>query len=214
MGRTIYILDEPTTGLHFEDIRKLLGVINGLVDKGNTVLVIEHNLDVIKASDWVVDMGPEGGNGGGTVVAEGTPEQVAGGRGQLHRRSSSPTSSTPDAGRPASPPRARPADAPAALQVHAVRGGRRRRVLVAWSSSDQLRGCSTSAGAASGAPLPPGPPSRCPGPVRRRSVGGVASSVRGRAGSVDRGPRRHGTGRGAFVHRGLLRPGRGEMSQN
>ena len=76
-GRTIYILDEPTTGLHFEDIRKLLGVIDGLVDKGNTVLVIEHNLDVIKVSDWVVDMGPEGGNDGGTVVAEGTPEQVA-----------------------------------------------------------------------------------------------------------------------------------------
>ncbi|CCH33865.1 excinuclease ABC subunit UvrA [Actinosynnema sp. NPDC047251] len=76
-GKTVYILDEPTTGLHFEDIRKLLGVINGLVDKGNTVIVIEHNLDVIKASDWVVDMGPEGGSGGGTVIAEGTPEEVA-----------------------------------------------------------------------------------------------------------------------------------------
>ena len=76
-GRTIYILDEPTTGLHFEDIRKLMLVLNGLVEKGNTVLVIEHNLDVIKSADWIVDMGPEGGSGGGTVVAQGTPEDVA-----------------------------------------------------------------------------------------------------------------------------------------
>jgi excinuclease ABC subunit A len=76
-GRTVYILDEPTTGLHFDDIRKLLKVINGLVDKGNTVIVIEHNLDVIKTSDWIVDMGPEGGGGGGTVVTAGTPEDVA-----------------------------------------------------------------------------------------------------------------------------------------
>ena len=76
-GRTVYVLDEPTTGLHFEDIRKLLGVLQGLVDKGNTIIVIEHNLDVIKNADWVVDMGPEGGSGGGRVIAEGTPEQVA-----------------------------------------------------------------------------------------------------------------------------------------
>jgi excinuclease ABC subunit A len=76
-GHTIYLLDEPTTGLHFEDVRRLLTVLARLVDQGNTVLVIEHNLDVIKTADWLLDMGPEGGSGGGKIIAEGTPEAVA-----------------------------------------------------------------------------------------------------------------------------------------
>jgi excinuclease ABC subunit A len=76
-GRTIYVLDEPTTGLHFDDIRKLLGVLNRLTDAGNTVIVIEHNLDVIKTADWVIDLGPDGGSRGGTIIATGTPEQIA-----------------------------------------------------------------------------------------------------------------------------------------
>ena len=77
MGRSVYVLDEPTTGLHFEDVRKLLLVLNSLVDKGNTVIVIEHNLDVIKSADWLIDLGPEGGAGGGEVLSIGTPEQIA-----------------------------------------------------------------------------------------------------------------------------------------
>ncbi|MBS0399124.1 MAG: ATP-binding cassette domain-containing protein, partial [Proteobacteria bacterium] len=76
-GRTLYLLDEPTTGLHFTDIQQLLGVLERLRDEGNTIIVIEHNLDVIKRADWVIDLGPEGGDGGGAIVAIGTPEQIA-----------------------------------------------------------------------------------------------------------------------------------------
>jgi len=76
-GHTLYVLDEPTTGLHFADIHSLLNVLNRLADLGNTIIVIEHNMDVIKCADWIIDLGPEGGEAGGTVVAEGTPEDIA-----------------------------------------------------------------------------------------------------------------------------------------
>jgi excinuclease ABC subunit A len=85
-GRTLYILDEPTTGLHFHDIRLLLDVLHRLRDAGNTVVVIEHNLEVIKTADWVVDLGPEGGDGGGCIVAEGTPESIAANKGSYTGR--------------------------------------------------------------------------------------------------------------------------------
>ncbi|MDD4429721.1 MAG: excinuclease ABC subunit UvrA, partial [Paludibacter sp.] len=76
-GKTVYLLDEPTTGLHFHDVKKLIGVLDSLVEKGNTVVVIEHNLDVIKSADYLIDLGPEGGNAGGEIIAKGTPEEVA-----------------------------------------------------------------------------------------------------------------------------------------
>ncbi len=94
-GQTLYILDEPTTGLHFEDVRKLLEVLQALVDQGNTVLVIEHNLEVIKIADWIIDLGPEGGAGGGRIVAEGRPEMWPGSRKAIRGATSRPILSAP-----------------------------------------------------------------------------------------------------------------------
>lgn len=122
-GRTVYVLDEPTTGLHFEDIRKLLGVLQNLVEKGNSVIVIEHNLDVIKSADWIVDMGPEGGSGGGTVVAQGTPEEVAAVEASHTGRFLAEVLAThPPVEQPARPRRARKAPAAAGAAAGAKTG--------------------------------------------------------------------------------------------
>ncbi|MGH3444242.1 MAG: hypothetical protein ACRDPB_02590, partial [Nocardioidaceae bacterium] len=151
-GRTVYVLDEPTTGLHFEDIRKLLLVLGRLVDQGNTVLVIEHNLDVIKTADWVVDMGPEGGNRGGLVIAEGTPEDVAGDAGSYTGQFLAPLLGTvAQAGSGAKKPRAKAARRP--------------------RPEGRVARPSTSSSSA----LDKGPEAHCNGPrqfARERSLGG------------------------------------------
>src|SRR3954465_15437298 len=141
-GKTIYVLDEPTTGLHFEDVNKLLGVLHSLVDKGNTVIVIEHNLDVIKTADWIIDMGPEGGSGGGTVVATGTPEELvqfsASHTGRFLRRMLEPRSGSAKRGkRPRARAGATPAAPPSAAKASARESGRRaRHFLTGWISWD------------------------------------------------------------------------------
>ena len=130
-GRTLYILDEPTTGLHFADIQKLLEVLQRLVDAGNSVVVIEHNLDVIKTADRIIDMGPEGGDEGGTLMATGTPEEIAAGRGVLH----GPLPQRPHAGTQAARPRKRAPRKVAAAGVTASRARRSRQARVSRACS-------------------------------------------------------------------------------
>ena len=139
-GKTLYILDEPTTGLHFADIEKLLEVLQRLVDAGNTVLVIEHNLDVIKQADWIVDLGPEGGEAGGEVIAAGTPEEIAASGGARSRASSCARSSRRGRSRPPSRRREAAALAPAVVArtpraVHDVRRAAQRSEGPRWSSA-------------------------------------------------------------------------------
>ena len=160
-GRTVYVLDEPTTGLHFEDIRKLLMVLNGLVDKGNTVITIEHNLDVIKNADWLIDMGPEGGNKGGLVLATGTPEELAevpdSHTGQFLRHGARAHRGAGRRGRPPSPGPPRPTASPRPPRSRGRPGPGRRRAGLQFTGNSQLpppararrpgvrRGCSVAA---------------------------------------------------------------------
>ena len=140
-GKTLYILDEPTTGLHFDDVRKLLEVLHGFTAQGNTVVVIEHNLDVVKTADWIIDLGPEGGAGGGRIVAQGPPEAVAAGRREPHGAGAAAGLASPI--RPAASARPRSARRVSAAPATADR----RRPRRVWTPSRSgARGSTTSRG--------------------------------------------------------------------
>ncbi len=177
-GRTVYVLDEPTTGLHFADVEKLLGVVNGLVDKGNTVIVIEHNLDVIKTADHVIDMGPEGGSGGGMVIAQGTPEQVAANPNSYTGEFLAPVlagrvagrASGRSAGRVAAPTPARSVGSTPA-KVNGVNG----KTNGATAKQPMVNGQSVGSGAVDGGPVSAVPASGVP--VNGATVNGTVKKV-------------------------------------
>ncbi|MEO6018671.1 MAG: excinuclease ABC subunit UvrA [Knoellia sp.] len=168
-GRTIYVLDEPTTGLHFEDIRKLLGVLQGLVDKGNTVIVIEHNLDVIKSADYIVDLGPEGGNKGGSVVVTGTPEEVA-----KHPKSHTGRYLAPVLAKTARTPlRGKIATAAIERPAAAVKGKRAKATKAAVT-----KGAATKAAAAKASNVPKTPATKKTAAARSASGSGSSATAR------------------------------------